>query len=455
MRILARSVVAGLTGIVLGVTVTATSIALADKDSSATSSNTSNLPVQEIEKFTNAITIIKNNYVEPVTDSQLFENAMHGMLSGLDPHSNYLDAQELKDLTSVTQGQFGGIGLEVMQDNGALKVVSPLDDSPAQKAGIKPGDLIVSIDNVPVSSLSLMDAVNKMRGAKGTKVSLLIIRNGEKTPLKVEVTREVIVVKSIKYGLIDGKYAYLRISSFQAPTANDMNFAIDQLKQQAGGQLSGLILDLRNNPGGLLDSAVAVSDAFLDNSKVIVYTKGRATGASFNENATPGDILNGAPIVILINGGTASAAEIVAGALQDEKRALIMGEQSFGKGSVQTVIPLDQNTAVKITTALYYTPNGRSIQAHGITPDITVKNLDLSKSTSVPDDELGIKEANLPGHLQNGNPTNNTTTPVVTSPQSDNNTAMQNNLMKDYQVVEALHLLKGLSVMQKTATATQ
>ena len=406
MKLSPKVAVTGFTGFVFGVTLAIGGLALAGKEGSGsvatqippTSQSSPQLSPTDIVKLNKAIEIIKKNYVEPVTDDQLLDNALHGMLSGHDPHSSYLDSEELGDLTSSTQGQFAGVGMEVMMDDGALKVVAPLDDSPAQKAGIKSGDLILKIDDTPVSSLTLMEAVQKMRGAKGTTVTLTIIRKGEDKPLIVAVVRDQIVVKSVKYQLLSNGYAYVRIGSFQAPTANELNAAINEMKQKSGGQLKGLILDLRDNPGGLLDSAVDVADMFLDNTAVIVSTKGRVQDASFNAKATPGDLIKGTPMVVLVNGGSASASEIVAGALQDEKRAIIMGQPSFGKGSVQTIIPLDNQTAVKVTTALYYTPNGRSIQAHGILPDVQVQDLDMSNAKEKTDYNVGIKESGLQGN---------------------------------------------------------
>jgi len=305
--------------------------------------------------------------VEEVSDESLFDDAIRGMLTGLDPHSNYLDAEDYKDLKTATSGEFTGLGIEVTMQNGLIKVISPIDGTPAEKAGVKAGDLIVRLNESPVKGMSLREAVNNMRGKKGSSIVLTIAREGEREPVEIKIVRDTIHIKSVKSRLFKHDIAYVRISHFQSPTPKDFLKEIRKLQKKTNGKLSGLIIDLRNNPGGLLDAAIQVSDAFIHNDKrgddeLIVYTKGRLPGSEFRASANPGDILNGKPIVVLINEGSASGSEIVAGALQDNNRAILLGTKSFGKGSVQTVLPLDDSRAVKLTTALYYTPSGRSIQ---------------------------------------------------------------------------------------------
>lgn len=406
--------------------------------------STSRIPLEDVQRFSNAISLIKKYYVKPVEDKELFANAIRGMVGSLDPHSAYLDEDEYKELQTSTSGEFGGLGIEVTMEEGVVKVVTPLVDSPAFKGGIKSGDYIIKLGAQSVQGISLKDAVELMRGKEGSTIELTVLRKGENKPLKFSLIREKIMVKSIKSELLDGSYGYIRITQFQALTGEDMEKAVAQLKQQANGKLKGLILDLRNNPGGLLDSAIQISDAFLTNDKtgkreMIVYTQGRFPGSKFTALANPGDILDNAPMVVLINNGSASASEIVAGALKDNKRAVIVGTRSFGKGSVQTVLPLDDKRGIKLTTALYYTPSGTSIQAKGITPDIIIEEIKVSKETSP--DGYDYSEADLSGHLLNGNKNSDATT--TKSDMSDN--AL---LHKDYQLFAALTVLKGLAVVK-------
>ena len=404
------------------------------------------IPMEDVQRFSRAISEIKQYYVKPVDDKVLFDNAIRGMLSGLDPHSSYLNEEDFKELQTDTNGEFGGLGLEVTMEDGVIKVVTPLADTPAFKAGIKSGDYIIKLGNTSVQGLDLKDAVTKMRGKPGSTVVLTILRKGAKKPLQFTLVREKIQVKSVKSELLDKKYAYIRLAQFQAMTDKDMEQAITQLKQQSGGHLKGLVLDLRNNPGGLLDSAIQVSDAFLGSDKngkqeMIVYTQGRLPGSKFTALAKPGDILNNAPMVVLINNGSASAAEIVAGALKDNKRAIILGTRSFGKGSVQTVLPLDEQRAIKLTTALYFTPSGTSIQAKGITPDIIIEEVTLPKQSGK-NNMLGFSEADLSGHLQNAN--------VSKKTNSDDPTVDEKKLLtEDYQLYAALTILKGLSIAER------
>jgi carboxyl-terminal processing protease len=396
------------------------------------------LPLEQLRTFADIFGRIKANYVEPVEDKVLLENAIRGMVSGLDPHSNYLDADDYKDLQVGTKGEFGGLGIEVGMEDGFVKVISPIDDTPAQRAGVRSGDLIVRLDDTPVKGLSLNDAVKLMRGKPGTSIALTIIRKGEEKPLKITVVRDIIKVASVKSRLLDKRYAYLRISQFQSHTTSDLLKALKRLEKEADDTLQGMILDLRNNPGGVLNAAVSVSDAFLQ-SGLIVYTQGREGDSQLRFEAAPDDVLNGAPIVVLVNEGSASASEIVAGALQDQKRAVIMGSQTFGKGSVQTIIPISDSSAVKLTTARYYTPSGRSIQAEGIKPDIELEEVKVSKIDS--NGVKPIKEVNLSGHLENGSRER------PADEAGDSDAAHETLADKDYQLGEALNLLKGLAIL--------
>lgn len=405
---------------------------------------------EDVQRLSNAYYQIKRYYVEPINNKKLFEDAIRGMASGLDPHSSYLDEQDLKDLQDVTTGEFGGLGLEVSMENGYIKVISPIDDTPAQKAGIKPGDMIVRLDDTPIKGMSLRDAIKKMRGKKGSEIELTLFRKGDDQPLKVKLIREIIRIHSVKSYMLEKGYGYIRLSTFMSQTAVDMKKAVQDLKNQAGGRLKGLVLDLRNNPGGLLDAAVEVSDAFLPskpgNKGLIVYTKGRLPETQFEARATGGDMLDDAPMVILINEGSASGSEIVAGALQDQKRAILLGTNSFGKGSVQTVLPLDAKSGIKLTTALYYTPLGRSIQAQGIKPDIIVENKQMSEVKDKKDNnEFSIKEADLERHLANGNQKD--TQPEQKAVVKEENKPAS--LATDYQLNEALNILKAMVLIDQ------
>ena len=395
------------------------------------------LPLDELRTFAEVMDRIKAAYVEPVDDKTLLENAIKGMLSNLDPHSAYLEPEAYAELQESTSGEFGGLGVEVGIEDGFIKIISPIDDTPASQAGIQPGDLIIKIDGQPTKGLSMTEAVDKMRGKAGSKILLTLVREGGQ-PFDVELIRAVIKVKSVKSQLLEDHYGYLRISQFQVNSGEEVGKALAALKKQNDGKkLRGIVLDLRNNPGGVLQAAVEVTDHFL-NKGLIVYTKGRIANSELRFSADPADASEGVPLVVLINGGSASASEIVAGALQDHKRGVLMGTDSFGKGSVQTVLPLNNDRALKLTTALYFTPNGRSIQAQGIVPDIEVSR---AKVTREQDDE-NFKEADLAGHLGNGNggadkPSNGKGKAAgqPARPQDD-----------DFQLSQALNLLKGLSV---------
>jgi carboxyl-terminal processing protease len=426
-------------GIMLGVFMGLCGSVFAEKGNGDIATDTETLPYEDLRTFTEIFGRIKRDYVEPVSDKKLLEDAVRGMLSGLDPHSAYLVPEEYQELKEGTTGQFGGLGIEVTMENGFIKVVSPIDDTPAQKAGIKTGDLIIKLDDKPVKGMSLTDAVKMMRGEPGSKIVLTIVREGLEAPLKLTLSRDIIKVKSVKSRVLEKGYGYVRISSFQSGTGDALKDALAALKKENGGNLKGLVLDLRNNPGGVLNAAVEVSDAFLK-SGLIVYTEGRIENSEMRFNAAPDDLINGAPIVVLINAGSASASEIVAGALQDQKRAVIMGEKSFGKGSVQTILPTSNGAAVKLTTARYYTPSGRSIQAEGIEPDVTLARVKL-ESLDKPD-FTPVKEADLSHHLQNGK---GTTDGKIEGLDKDKESLD----VEDYPLHEALNLLKGISIVKK------
>jgi carboxyl-terminal processing protease len=348
---------------------------------------------------------VRAEYVEPVADKDLVENAINGMLTGLDPHSNYMNAKSFRDMQVQTRGEFGGLGIEVTQESGYIRVISPIDDTPASRAGVKAGDLILALDGQTVQGLSLNDAVDKMRGAPNSKITLTIKREGVDKPIELSMQREIIHIQVVKSRLDGGDIAYMRVTSFTEQTDNGLRKAFQQLRQQSGDKLKGVVLDLRNNPGGLLDQAVAVSDDFIAEGE-IVSTRARHAEDSQRWNAKDGDITNGLPIVVLINGGSASASEIVAGALQDHRRAVLLGTRSFGKGSVQTVIPLPGNGAMRLTTARYYTPSGRSIQGLGITPDVEVAASRTDGPHFGPEREAELKGAlsNTGGTPQNAAP---------------------------------------------------
>ncbi len=421
-------------GLVMGVSLTIGQSVMADRETATPSP----LPLEELRTFSEVFGKIKSDYVEPTEDASLLNNAIRGMLTGLDPHSTYLDADAFKELQVGTSGEFGGLGIEVGMENGFVKVISPIDDTPAQRAGVAAGDVIIRIDDTPVKGMSLNQSVKLMRGKPGTEIELTIIRDGRDKPLKIVITRAIIQVNSVKQRLLDPGYGYIRITQFQSKTGEELVKAISELKKESEGSLNGLILDLRNNPGGVLNAAVSVSDAFLKEG-LVVYTKGRIKDSRMEFKATPTDVINGAPLIVLVNGGSASASEIVAGALQDHKRAIIMGNKTFGKGSVQTILPMKNGAALKLTTARYYTPAGRSIQAEGITPDIPLEHVKITKIEASGFEE--VKEANLSGHLENGNDGNKKTQ------QEDREKPSLAD--KDYQLYEALNLLKGLHILQR------
>ena len=441
MKSLFRSMPVLAFGALLGASLTLGEGVLAGKNETET------LPLEDLRTFTEIFAKIKNDYVEPIEDKDLLENAIRGMLSGLDPHSAYLVPDDYKELQAGTSGEFGGLGIEVGMEDGFVKVISPIDDTPADRAGVEAGDLVIRLNDTPVKGMALSDAVKIMRGKPGTDIVLTIVREGEDKPLKITITRDVIRVTSVKSRMLEPGYGYVRISQFQSRTGDSLREALAKLEDAADGSLNGLVLDLRNNPGGVLSAAVSVSDAFLTDG-IIVYTEGRLDDAKLKFNAKPTDVLNGAPVVVLVNGGSASASEIVAGALQDHQRAIIMGSKTFGKGSVQTILPMDNGSALKLTTAKYYTPSGVSIQATGISPDIELESLKLT-NPEVPATSR-IKEADLARHLQGDAEKEKEGDKM--SGKSQDAEAQKDELplaRRDYPVYEALNLLKGLAILQR------
>ena len=422
------------------------------------------LPLDELRVFAEVFGRIKSDYVERVEDRSLLSSAIRGMLAGLDPHSAYLDSDQYDDLQEGTSGEFGGLGIEVGMKDGFVEVIAPIDDTPAQRAGIQAGDLIIRIDDKPVKGMSLGDAVELMRGEAGSPIELTLMRDGESKPLSVELERAVIKVASVKQRLLEPGFGYLRVANFQARTGEDLLEAVEQLKSDNGGPLKGVVLDLRNNPGGVLNTAVSVSDAFLEEG-LIVYTEGRLDDNKLEFRAGPDDVLAGAPMVVLVNGGSASASEIVAGALQDQRRALIMGNETFGKGSVQTIIPIDERSALKLTTARYFTPAGRSIQAQGIVPDISLERGSLTLASDP--DVAAVKEANLIRHLEDDRERTGEAIdePVPADQQTDqadeadeaesSDDASQPLAAEDYQLSEALNVLKGIVILGQAPAALE
>jgi len=436
MRHTTRSLLVLILGVTMGLSLSLGSSVFADRDANVTP-----LPIDELRAFAEVFGKIKADYVEQVDDKQLLDSAISGMLSGLDPHSAFLDADAFKELQAGTTGEFGGLGIEVGMEDGFVKVVAPIDDTPAAQAGVQAGDLIIRLDDTPVKGMTLNEAVKLMRGKPGSDLTLTIVRSGADAPLKIVITRAVIKVKSVKSRDLGDGFGYARITNFQTKTAAQVVDAVTRLSKANGGSLNGLVLDLRNNPGGVLGASVEVSDAFLEKG-LIVYTEGRTEDAKLKFSATPGDVLKGAPLVVLVNGGSASASEIVAGALQDHRRAVVMGVQTFGKGSVQTIFPMSNNTGVKLTTARYYTPSGRSIQAEGIKPDITIRPVTVAEVEE--GDTALIKEADLTGHLLNGNGEK----PAEEGKEPDAGAPLASN---DYGLYEAYNLLKGMSILRQTA----
>jgi len=426
------------------------------------------LPIDELRTFAEVFGRIKSDYVEPIEDKKLINEALNGMLSGLDPHSTFLDLDHFKDLEMGTTGEFGGLGIEVGMQDGFVLVISPIEDTPAYKAGLKSGDLIMKLDSTGVKGLTLNEAVKLMRGKAGTSIKLQVLRKGLDSPFDVKVTRAKILTKSVKAKLVEPNYAYIRVTQFQERTGEDLAKALKKLRTKNKFAFNGIILDMRNNPGGLLNSSVAVAAAFLKEGDLVVYTEGRAPDSKMNLTTSPENFIRNnpeknnylkglpvdikdTPMVVLINNGSASASEIVAGALQDHKRALIVGTRSFGKGSVQSILPMSNGTAIKLTTARYFTPNGRSIQGKGIVPDVVVEDgmesfvmreADLTNSLSNPQDKKSIEE-------------NSKLEEVKDVPTSDGAEALRNfkpikfGEKDDKQFLEALNILKGIDLYQK------
>jgi len=453
-----------LSGLIVGILISINLPVFADKTNSTT------LPIDDLRTFAEVFGKIKSDYVEEIEDKKLIDEALNGMLSGLDPHSSFLNLDQTKDLQAGTAGEFGGLGIEVGMEDGFVLVISPIEDTPAYKAGLKSGDLIMKLDSTAVKGLTLNDAVKLMRGKPGTSIILQILRKGVNAPFDIKVARAQIKTKSVKAKLVEPNYAYIRITQFQERTGKDLAEALKKLRVENKFAFNGIILDMRNNPGGLLNSSVAVSAAFLKQGDLVVYTEGRAPDSKMNLTTAPenfiisGDEKNNflkdlpvdikdTPMVVLINNGSASASEIVAGALQDHKRALIVGTRSFGKGSVQSILPMMNGTAIKLTTARYFTPNGRSIQGKGIVPDIIVED---------GMGELAIREADLNNSLSN--PEDNITDAKETKsdlkevkdgPTGDGSEALRNfkptkfGEKDDKQFVEALNILKGIDLYQK------
>jgi carboxyl-terminal processing protease len=410
---------------------------------------------KQLNLFGDVFERVRAQYVDEVGDEELVETAINGMLVSLDPHSSYLDEKDFQEMQVQTKGEFGGLGIEVTMENGIVKVVSPIDDTPAARAGVKSGDYITHLDDEPIVGLTLGEAVDKMRGKVGSPIKLTIHREGEQEPIEMTLNREIIKISSVKHEIIKDSIGYIRITAFNQNTGGGLQEAVADIKQQLGNKLVGYIVDLRNNPGGLLDQAIAVSDAFLDKGE-IVSTRGRHEDDTKRDNATPGDIADNLPIVVLINGGSASASEIVAGALQDHRRAILLGEKSFGKGSVQTVIPLPGHGAMRLTTARYYTPSGRSIQAKGIEPDISVEQAkvehvamgkrlqesDLHGALENPDDAAKAKEAAPVDGTAKDNPEK----PAANDKTSENKRPDAANPDDDYQLSRAVDLIRGVSL---------
>jgi len=412
-------------------------------DHPAKAAKKDSVDLQDLRAFTAVYSLVKQAYVDDVDDHRLMQAAIRGLLAGLDPHSEYLGKEQIENLTEDTTGSYAGLGVEVVQVDGTLRVVSPIDGSPAERAGVKAGDTVLRIDGKPVQSDDLDGAIAQLRGNPGTPITLTVLHEKQSTPVDITMKREVIRVASVRGRLLEPGYAYLRVSQFQAETGGQLRKRIERLQADNKTPLRGAVLDLRSNPGGLLTSAVEISDEFLD-SGVIVTTRGRLKESDLSFRATPGDLLDGAPLVVLVDNGTASAAEIVAGALKDNHRALLMGRRTFGKGSVQTVLPLDAEHAVKLTTARYYTPSGVSIQAAGIQPDIALADLALSQRDTEPSPSIG--ERDLRNHLKGAD--------EGADPDAPESAASNRGVPQDYALNEALNALKALALRKPAAPAS-
>ena len=402
---------------------------------------------ESIELFTDVLSIVKKSYVEEVDTKKLIYGAINGMLSSLDPHSSFMPPDTYKEMKIDTKGAFGGLGIEITVKDGILTVISPIEDTPAFKAGIKAGDQILKIDDKFTKDLTITDAVKRMRGVKGTKVTLTIMREGFEKTKEFALERDIIQVKSVKSKVLDDGYGYVRISQFQEKTDDDLEKALKSL--QADKPLKGLVLDLRNDPGGLLDQAVRVCEHFTEEGQLIVYTEGREKDSKMRFTSRKGGKEPGYPIVVLINSGSASASEIVAGCLQDHKRAVVMGTQSFGKGSVQTIIPLSDNSGLRLTTARYFTPSGRSIQAKGITPDILAEKVEIAASTEKKSDGMHIREKDLENHFEGQTPETADEKKAKPAPYKTDEA-----VKGDSQILRALDLLKGWEILKTMGKAS-
>lgn len=432
-------------GLTVGIAITVTQGAFALK-TDKTERNVGGLAYQEVLALTQVMRRVREQYVEPVDDAELLQDAIRGMLEGLDPHSSYLDEDAFEDMNITTSGQFGGLGIEVTMQDGFVRVVSPIDDTPAQKAGIEPGDIVIRLDDKPVKGLTLREAVHLMRGEPGDEILLTIVREGETAPLEIEIVRDIIKVTAVKQRMLENGIGYVRLTQFQGNTGDGLIEALKTLEDENKDPLKGLVLDLRNNPGGVLNAAVDVSGAFMDHG-LVVYIQGREEASRRDYNAGSGDKLRGAPLVVLVNEGSASASEIVAGALQDHGRAVIMGRKTFGKGSVQTIMPLTEKTAIKITTARYYTPAGRSIQADGISPDVELQRLKLQ----APERSRirTLKEADLKGRLDNEQARKKDEQAAKALAKGEEPVVEEEKSLAetDFELFEALNLLKGLAIL--------
>ncbi len=393
---------------------------------------TTRLPINEINNFTQVFEQIRTGYVKEITDTELLESAIEGMLSNLDPHSSYLNKKSYKSLKENATGAYGGLGVEVVGEKGAIRVIAPIDGGPASENDIRSGDLIVELDKSPVSKMNIQKAIDKLRGEKGTEIELTILRDGEDRTITKTLIRDTIQISSVRGKLLYENFGYIRIAQFQISSDKDFVDEYLKLEQLNKKELDGLVLDLRNNPGGLVPPSISIADMLLTGGK-IVYTEGRLPNSNQEYYADPFDISGGIPIIILINGGSASASEIVAGALQDNRRAVVIGTQSFGKGSVQTIVPINENSAIKLTTAKYFTPNGRSIQALGISPDLAIERAEIKPFKT----SNRAREKNLTGHLN------------TESKGEKASSSQPPNIMADNQLYEALNILRGIKLLEK------
>jgi carboxyl-terminal processing protease len=396
---------------------------------------------RQLNLFGDVFERVRSQYVDEVGDEDLIETAINGMLVSLDPHSSYLDEDDFQEMQVQTRGEFGGLGIEVTMENGIVKVVSPIDETPAYRAGVQAGDYVTHLDGESIMGMNLSEAVDKMRGKVGTSIELTIRREGEAEPLKISITRDIIKIRSVRHKTLEGDIGYMRVTTFNQNTESGLKKSIAAIKDELGEELKGYVLDLRNNPGGLLEQAIAVSDLFLDKGE-IVSTRGRHEFDTKRDNASSGDFIEGKPLVVLINGGSASASEIVAGALQDHRRAILLGTKSFGKGSVQTVIPLPGHGAMRLTTARYYTPSGRSIQAKGIEPDIEVEPAKIESYAEYEDRRY--RESDLRGALDNGEGKKENKDTDKTSSKEDEDS--EEGEIADYQLSRAIDLIRGVAL---------